>query len=81
MESICDFSFSVSPRNACIWIYTATESVHMNTSRCILSRKPVSYTHLFSQLVRDYGDKEAKVVMNTVGNIFSGQVVGETAKR
>ncbi len=32
----------------------------------------------FSQLVRDYGDKEAKVVMNTVGN--SGQVVGETAK-
>ena len=24
----------------------------------------------FSQLVRDYGDKEAKVVMNTVGNIF-----------
>ena len=34
----------------------------------------------FSQLTRDYGDKEAKVVMNTVGNIFSGQVVGETAK-
>ena len=34
----------------------------------------------FSQLNRDYGDKESKVVMNTVGNIFSGQVVGETAK-
>lgn len=34
----------------------------------------------FSQLTRDYGDKEAKVVMNTVGNVFSGQVVGETAK-
>lgn len=34
----------------------------------------------FSQLVRDYGDKEAKVVINTVGNVFSGQVVGETAK-
>ena len=34
----------------------------------------------FSQLKRDYGDKEAAVVMNTVGNIFSGQVVGETAK-
>lgn len=33
-----------------------------------------------SQLVRDYGDKEAKVIMNTVGNIFSGQVVGDTAK-
>ncbi|PXV58821.1 TraM-binding TraD/TraG-like protein, partial [Dysgonomonas alginatilytica] len=34
----------------------------------------------FSQLNRDYGDKESKVVMNTVGNIFSGQVVGETSK-
>ena len=34
----------------------------------------------FSQLVRDYGDKEAKVVIYMVGNIFSGQVVGETAK-
>lgn len=34
----------------------------------------------YSQLKRDYGDKEAAVVMNTVGNIFSGQVVGETAK-
>ena len=34
----------------------------------------------FSQLIRDYGEKEAKVVINTVGNIFSGQVVGETAK-
>ncbi len=34
----------------------------------------------FSQLIRDYGDKEAKVIQNTVGNIFSGQVIGETAK-
>jgi hypothetical protein len=34
----------------------------------------------YSQLNRDYGDKEAKVIQNTVGNIFSGQVVGETAK-
>jgi len=34
----------------------------------------------FSQLARDYGDKEAKVIQNTVGNVFSGQVVGETAK-
>ncbi len=34
----------------------------------------------FSQLKRDYGDKEGAVVMNTVGNIFSGQVVGDTAK-
>ncbi|MDM1352212.1 YWFCY domain-containing protein [Myroides marinus] len=34
----------------------------------------------FSQLNRDYGDKESKVIQNTVGNIFSGQVVGDTAK-
>lgn len=34
----------------------------------------------FSQLIRDYGDKEAKVIQNTIGNIFAGQVVGETAK-
>ena len=33
-----------------------------------------------SQLTRDYGEKESKVIQNTVGNIFSGQVVGETAK-
>lgn len=34
----------------------------------------------FSQLIRDYGDKEAKVIQNTIGNIFSGQVLGDTAK-
>lgn len=34
----------------------------------------------YSQLVRDYGDKEARVIQNTIGNIFAGQVVGETAK-
>ncbi|NJO00368.1 MAG: type IV secretory system conjugative DNA transfer family protein [Bacteroidia bacterium] len=33
-----------------------------------------------SQLIRDYGEKEAKVIVNTVGSIFSGQVVGQTAK-
>ena len=34
----------------------------------------------FSQLIRDYGDKEARVIQNTIGNIFSGQVVGETVE-
>jgi hypothetical protein len=34
----------------------------------------------YSQLTRDYGDKESKVIQNTVGNVFSGQVVGDTAK-
>lgn len=34
----------------------------------------------YSQLNRDYGEKESKVIQNTVGNTFSGQVVGETAK-
>ena len=34
----------------------------------------------YSQLKRDYGENEAAVIENTVGNIFAGQVVGETAK-
>ena len=33
-----------------------------------------------SQLKRDYGDKEATTIFNTIGNVFSGQVLGETAK-
>lgn len=33
-----------------------------------------------SQLIRDYTDKEAEVIFNTVGNIFAGQVNGRTAK-
>lgn len=32
-----------------------------------------------SQLTRDYGKKEADVIFNTVGNLFSGAVKGETA--
>lgn len=34
----------------------------------------------FSQMKRDYGEKEATVILNTVGNVFSGQVVGDTAR-
>lgn len=34
----------------------------------------------YSQLKRDYGENEAAVIENTVGNIFAGQVVGDTAK-
>src|SRR5690606_20490164 len=34
----------------------------------------------FSQLTRDYADRASKVIQNTMGNIFSGQVLGETAK-
>jgi hypothetical protein len=34
----------------------------------------------FSQLTRDYGQKEADVVEQTVGNVFAGQVAGKTAK-
>lgn len=33
-----------------------------------------------SQLVRDYTREEATVIMNTVGNVFAGQVNGETAR-
>ena len=35
----------------------------------------------FEQLVRDYGEREAKVIINIVGNIFSGTVVFETAEK
>lgn len=35
----------------------------------------------YSQLKKDYGRDQAEVVMNIVGNIISGQVVGETAKQ
>ena len=34
-----------------------------------------------SQLVRDYGDKNAEVIFSTVANIISGQVSGKTAER
>lgn len=34
----------------------------------------------FSQLKRDYGDKEATVIINTCGNLFSGQVLGDSAE-
>ncbi|UIR58020.1 YWFCY domain-containing protein [Sphingobacterium sp. SRCM116780] len=34
----------------------------------------------YSMLARDYGDKESKVIQNIVGNIFAGQVLGDTAK-
>jgi hypothetical protein len=33
-----------------------------------------------SQLAKDYGDKEYKVIVNTVGNVFAGQVLSDTAK-
>lgn len=35
----------------------------------------------YSQLKKDYGREQAEVIMNTVGNIISGQVLGETAKQ
>lgn len=34
----------------------------------------------YSQLKKDYGREQAEVIMNVVGNVISGQVVGDTAK-
>lgn len=34
----------------------------------------------YSQLNKEYGDKESKVIQSILGNIFAGQVTGETAK-
>ena len=33
-----------------------------------------------TQIKKQYGDKEAESIWNIIGNIFSGQVLGETAK-
>lgn len=35
----------------------------------------------YSQLRKDYGREQAEVIMNTVGNFISGQVLGDTAKQ
>ncbi|MDR2272044.1 MAG: YWFCY domain-containing protein [Sphingobacterium sp.] len=35
----------------------------------------------FSQLRKDYGKDKAEVIVNTVGNIISGQVIGDSAKQ
>src|SRR6186713_1046638 len=35
----------------------------------------------YSQLKKDYGRDQAEVIMNIVGNVISGQVVGDTAKQ
>lgn len=35
----------------------------------------------FSQIERDYGKAEAAVIKNTIGNVISGQVVGDTAEQ
>ncbi len=35
----------------------------------------------FSQLTRDYGDKESKVIQNTVGNVFSGKSLAKRPRR
>ncbi|MDO5035939.1 MAG: YWFCY domain-containing protein [Porphyromonas sp.] len=34
----------------------------------------------YTQIIRDYGDKQAKAIINTIGNLFSGQVTGDTAE-
>jgi type IV secretory pathway TraG/TraD family ATPase VirD4 len=35
----------------------------------------------FSQLKKDYGAEQAEVIIGIVGNIISGQVTGDTAKK
>lgn len=42
---------------------------------------PVMGMQDFSQLVRDYGEKEADVIMSNVANFICGQVSGRTAER
>lgn len=35
----------------------------------------------FSQLRKDYGKEKAEVIVNTIGNLVSGQVLGDSAKQ
>lgn len=35
----------------------------------------------FTQLIRDYSEKQANAIINTIGNLFSGQVTGDTADK
>lgn len=35
----------------------------------------------FAQLRKEYGKEQAEVIVNTVGNVISGQVVGDSAKQ
>ena len=55
-------------RQVCLWIAGFPPS------------HPLKLFQNYSQFTRDSGNKENKVIQNTVSNIFSGQVVGETAK-
>ena len=41
----------------------------------------IPFGDVYKRQRRDYGDKESKVIENTVGNIFSGQVVSESPNR
>ena len=49
-------------------------------SGVIIDELPTIYFKGLDNLIATARDKEAAVVMNTVGNVFSGQVVGDTAK-
>ncbi|RPE13159.1 conjugal transfer protein TraG [Chitinophaga lutea] len=52
---------------------------HIATARGRLCATCIGLQDL-SQLRRDYGKEQADVIVNTCGNIISGQVLGDTAK-
>ena len=62
------------------------KEVHIDTAKIdrVLDiakvKKEDCYTCFAKWHCAGYGDKESKVVQNTVGNIFSGQEVGKSAK-
>lgn len=70
----CGFHMDEFPTLYCNGIDNLIATARSNNVKVCLGIQDLS------QLKSNYGDKEAAKIFNTVGNIFSGQVNGETAK-
>ncbi len=68
------------PFKRIFYIIKTLPLISISNENCLLNLYVRKGLQGFSQHTRDYGDKESKVIQNTIDNVFSGQVVGETAK-
>lgn len=62
----------------CVTVFLSGIDRTINTARSNRVAVMLGYQDN-TQLIRDYGEAQAKVIISTPGNIFSGQVQGETA--
>ena len=65
--------------------YSHPQAHHLRRQVCLWiagfpPAHPLKLFQNYSQFTRDSENKENKVIQNTVSNMFSGQVVGGTAK-